>query len=110
MSIELLEEAAAALGELTDEVVFLGAATLPLWITDPAAPPVRPTADVDVIVEVTTLIAYNEFEQRLRKVGFRDEGTMIGRFLLGGSDLACRGGPRRLTRAEVRHIRLLPIG
>jgi predicted nucleotidyltransferase len=86
MSIELLEEAAAALGDLTDEVVFLGAATLPLWITDPAAPPVRPTVDVDVVVEVTTLIAYNDFEQRLRRSGFRDDGTMIGRFLFGEAE------------------------
>lgn len=66
MSIELLEEAAAALGDLKEEVVFLGAATLVLWVSDAAAPPLRPTADVDVVVEVTSLIAYNDFEARLR--------------------------------------------
>ena len=51
MSVDLLELAAAALGELRDEVVFVGGATVGLWITDPAAPPPRPTVDVDVIVE-----------------------------------------------------------
>lgn len=82
MSIELLEQAAAALGnDLNDRVVFVGAATLPLWITDSAAPPLRPTIDVDVVVEVGTLIAYNRFEQQLRRTGFRDEGTVLGRFL-----------------------------
>jgi len=48
MSIDLLERGAAALGELVDEVVFVGGATIALWITDPAAPPPRPTKDVDV--------------------------------------------------------------
>jgi hypothetical protein len=43
MSIDLLERGAAALGDLVDEVVFVGGATVTLWITDPAAPPPRPT-------------------------------------------------------------------
>jgi hypothetical protein len=85
MSVELLERAATALGEeLRSEVVFVGAATLPLWISDPGAPSLRPTKDVDVVVEVSTLIAYNRFEQRLRQAGFRDEGTVLGRFIHNG--------------------------
>ena len=53
MSLELLELAAARLGELLDELVFVGGATVELWITDPAAPEFRPTYDVDAIVEVS---------------------------------------------------------
>lgn len=53
MSIQLLELAAESLGELREDVVFVGAATVTLWITDPGAPPVRPTRDVDVVAEVT---------------------------------------------------------
>lgn len=87
MTVELLDEAAAALGEMRDDVVFLGAATLVLWITDEGLPPLRPTADVDVVVEVTTLIEYNRFEARLRAAGFRDEGSVLGRFLFGPNDL-----------------------
>ena len=52
MSIDLLELGASVLGDLVDEVVFVGGATVTLWITDPTAPPRRPTKDVDVIVEV----------------------------------------------------------
>ena len=66
MSVELLELAAATLGELVDEVVFVGGATVTLWITDPGAPPVRPTKDVDVVVEVTTRSEFHAFEARLR--------------------------------------------
>jgi hypothetical protein len=73
MSVELLELAAGALDDLPDEVVFVGGATLTLWITDPAAPPPRPTKDVDVIVEVTTRGRFHAFEERLRKRGFKED-------------------------------------
>jgi hypothetical protein len=53
MSEELLELAAGILGPLVDEIVFLGGATVHLWLTEPAAPPVRATDDVDVICDVT---------------------------------------------------------
>lgn len=87
MTIDLLELGHAALGALVEEVVFVGGATIALWITDPAAPPVRVTQDVDVIVEVTSRRAYYEFEERLREAGFREEQTVICRWLHCGSDL-----------------------
>jgi hypothetical protein len=64
VSIELLELAAEALGPLPGEVVFLGGASVVLWITDPAAPPPRATMDVDVVVEVTTRTADLAFDER----------------------------------------------
>jgi hypothetical protein len=73
VNIELLELAGSALGELVDQVVFVGGPTVGLWITDPAAPPVRPTDDVDVVVEVATRSAFYDFEAKLREVGFRED-------------------------------------
>lgn len=73
MSTELLELAADALGELLCEVVFVGGATVTLWITDPGAPPVRPTKDVDVVVEVATRSAFHDFEARLRERRFAED-------------------------------------
>lgn len=73
MSIDLLELAAEALGELLEEVVFVGAATVTPWITDPGAPPVRPTRDVDVVVEVTTRAGFYDFESRLRARDFAED-------------------------------------
>jgi nucleotidyltransferase AbiEii toxin of type IV toxin-antitoxin system len=67
------ELAAAALSDLLAQVVFVGGATVELWITDPGAPPVRPTQDVDVIVEVTTRLAFHEFEARLRERRFIED-------------------------------------
>jgi predicted nucleotidyltransferase len=80
MSIELLELGASALRQFTDEVVFVGGATVTLWITDPAAPPPRPTKDVDVIVEVASRTDYHAFEARLRDAGFRGDGEIICRW------------------------------
>jgi len=73
VSIELLELAADTLGPLLDEVVFVGGVTVTLWITDPGAPPVRPTKDVDVVVEVATRGAFHDFEARLRERGFAED-------------------------------------
>lgn len=72
-NVEMLELAAAALADLPDEVVFVGGATVELWATDEAAQEFRPTEDVDVIVEITTRMAYYRFEDRLRRAGFSNE-------------------------------------
>lgn len=73
MNIELLELAESLLGELVEEVVFVGGATIGLWISDPAAPPLRPTDDVDVVVEVVTRGDFYGFETKLRHAGFRED-------------------------------------
>lgn len=73
MTIDLLERGAAALGDLVDQVAFVGGATIVLWITDPGAPAPRPTKDVDVVIEVTTPNAFHDFQARLRARGFRED-------------------------------------
>jgi hypothetical protein len=50
--VEAISAIARRLGALTDDLVFLGGAVVPLLLTDPAAPPPRATNDVDAIVEV----------------------------------------------------------
>ena len=80
MSEELLELAVSSLGDLLEEVVFVGGATIALWITDPAAPPPRVTKDVDVIVEVATRTRYYAFEQKLRDAGFDGDAEFICRW------------------------------
>jgi len=73
VSVELLEFAAEALGDLLEGVVFVGGATVTLWITDPGAPPVRPTNDVDVVVEVVSRSGFQRFESRLRARDFSED-------------------------------------
>jgi hypothetical protein len=82
LSIALLEEAAASLGPVLDEVAFLGGASLVLWITDSAAPDPRVTLDVDVIVLINTRLDYFDLGERLRRQGFNEdaEGGVICRW------------------------------
>ncbi|WP_035126009.1 nucleotidyl transferase AbiEii/AbiGii toxin family protein [Conexibacter woesei] len=95
MSIELLERGAAALGPLTDQVAFVGGATIALWITDPGAPAPRPTKDVDVVVEVTTRSALHAFETALRERGFSNdaESSVICRWRHDAFDLTLDAMP-----------------
>jgi hypothetical protein len=64
VTLELLERAAAALEPVLSDVVFLGGASIVLWITDPGAPAPRPTKDVDVVVGVTSRTAFHAFDGR----------------------------------------------
>lgn len=61
---------AIALGGLLNEVVFVGGQMVPFFITDRGLHRMRPTDDVDVVVECRTRHAYHEFAQRLQAVGF----------------------------------------
>ena len=82
----MLEMAAEKLGSLVDTVVFLGGCATGLLITDPAAPPMRATVDVDVIVEVASLPDYHRFSSKLRERNFSEDsnpGAPICRWLSG---------------------------
>lgn len=62
---------AIALGGLLNEVVFVGGQMVPFFITDRGLHRMRPTEDVDVVVECRTRQAYHDAAQRLHAVGFR---------------------------------------
>jgi len=72
-NLEILEKAVHRLDSLADEMVFLGACATGLLLTDPAAPPIRGTLDVDVIVESASLAEYHRLAKKLRKRGFRED-------------------------------------
>jgi hypothetical protein len=123
MSIELLERAAQALGPELSDVVFLGGASMVLWITDPAAPAPHPTKDVDVVVEVASRSAFHAFEKRLRSLGFRgdqEEGIICrwhhrdGDLILDAmpSEAEILGFENRWQGASIPHAveRTLPSG
>jgi predicted nucleotidyltransferase len=75
VSIYLIEQAARALGPLCAEAVFLGGASIALWMTDPGAPAPRPTKDVDVVLDIASRLAYEHFSQRMRAQGFTEDST-----------------------------------
>ncbi len=55
-----------------DEVVFVGGATVHLWLTEPGAPPARATEDVDVLCEVTSRADYYRLGGKLRERGLQE--------------------------------------
>jgi len=69
----MLELVAQGLADLKDDVVFVGGTTTALYITDPAATNIRPTNDVDCIVEITSRISYHQIEDKLRALGFKND-------------------------------------
>lgn len=77
---------ARALGDERRRVVFVGGTVVALYPLEGGAD-VRPTQDVDCIVDVTTLGAYYAFVGRLRSLGFEactDEGAPVCRLVISG--------------------------
>lgn len=60
---------ARALGELREQVVFVGGAIAGQLITDPLAEGIRPTTDVDAIVEAR-MAQFHRIEQQVAACGF----------------------------------------
>ena len=70
-NVLLLEAVARQLDDdLLRDFVFIGGAVAGLLITDSAAPAIRATEDVDLIVQVATLADYHRVEARLCARGF----------------------------------------
>lgn len=61
--------AVKALGPLLDQLAFVGGCATGLLITDPAAPPVRTTTDVDVIVQIASYTDFIALERQLERLG-----------------------------------------
>lgn len=69
-NLPLLLRIADALGDLCDELVFVGGCAVGLLITDPTAGEVRATHDVDAIVQATSLARFQAIEAKLPPRGF----------------------------------------
>lgn len=72
-NLAAVEQAAAALGDLSDELVLVGGCTVGLLVTDTGQSEIRATVDVDWLTEVTPLSNYYEFCDRLRARGFTEQ-------------------------------------
>lgn len=74
-NIEMLTVVANGLGEIKNEVVFIGGSVAELYADDPASSDIRATLDIDCVVEISSRIRYNELEERLRAKGFYNDMT-----------------------------------
>jgi predicted nucleotidyltransferase len=116
----LLLSTVEKLAPLLDRIAFVGGCATGLLITDPGAAPVRPTLDVDVIVEVASYAEYTSLEQQLRHLGFREsraEGAPVCRWVSGDlildfmpTDPAILGFSNRWYLPALQHAILVPFG
>jgi hypothetical protein len=79
---------AERLGNLREDVVFLGGMVRELLVTDPVVPGKRFTKDVDVIVQIASRVEHARFSEEIRRLGFTEdmsEDAPICRFVLKGA-------------------------
>lgn len=83
-AIEQLELLAQKLGDLSQEIVIVGACSPALILDESTAPDLRPTYDVDILVQAESYGRYFHFIERLKEKGFTErEGDPIGRYVSG---------------------------
>ena len=87
-NIKLIELVAKGFEELKDEVVFIGGMVTFIYADDASLSDIRPTKDVDCIIEIHSKMAYYDLEEKLRKKGFKNdiysEKPLICRFIYEG--------------------------
>lgn len=85
VNIVRIKAVANALDNLKEKVVFVGGATLSLYPDRPVFE-VRPTDDVDVIIEILNYSDRAELEEKLRSIGFFHdiESGIICRYRIQG--------------------------
>lgn len=84
-NIVRIKAVANALTDLKEKVVFVGGATISLY-PDRAVFEVRPTDDVDVIIEILNYVDRAKLEEKLRSIGFSHdiESGIICRYKIQG--------------------------
>lgn len=70
-NINKIETLASVLGDLLNNVVFVGGSVLELYVTDHAAYENRPTDDIDIVISAPTLGGFFSWEQQLEQKGFK---------------------------------------
>lgn len=74
-NIEMLQTVANGLGELKDNMIFVGGAVAELYANNPAVSEIRPTLDVDCVIELRSKTAHAKLEDELRAKGFANDTT-----------------------------------
>ncbi len=76
-NIDMLQIVAIGLEEIKNDLVFVGGAVAELYASDPASSDIRPTTDIDCLIELYSRTDYSRLEERLRAKGFVND-TSIG--------------------------------
>ena len=69
-NIEMIQEVVKALEELNKDVVFGCGSTVALYLNPDTAEEIRPTDDVDIIIEIFSAAKYSDLSEKLLKLKF----------------------------------------
>jgi hypothetical protein len=86
-NISMLQTVANGLGNLKDDMVFVGGAVAELYASNPELSDIRPTLDVDCVIELRSKTAHAKLENDLRALGFENDtskGAPICRWIYRG--------------------------
>jgi hypothetical protein len=119
-NLVFLLRVAEKLRPMLDRIAFVGGCATGLFLSDPAAAPVRSTLDVDAIVEIASYAEFVALENRLGELGFRRdhaEAAPICRWLAGDlmldlmpTDSTILGFSNRWYRPALHNAQTVPIG
>jgi len=70
INIAVVAEVAQALKELKNQMVFIGGAVVSLYADDPIADEIRPTADIDMTINLMNFSNWTKMQERLAELGF----------------------------------------
>lgn len=72
-NITMLQTVANGLGNLKDDMVFVGGAVAELYASNPEISEIRPTLDLDCVIELRSKTAHAKLEDDLRALGFAND-------------------------------------
>ncbi len=65
INLKVVEKVAIALGELNNDVIYVGGAVVSLYVTDEAAEQSRPTKDIDISVQIRSYAEMEKLREQL---------------------------------------------
>jgi len=89
-NVPKMELVAQSLGNLREQLIFVGGCAVDLLLTDAAAAPARVTYDVDLVAQVAALSGYHKLESEFSNLGFKrdtSDGAPICRWRLAGLEV-----------------------
>lgn len=86
INIATIAEIAEALQELKDQMVFIGGAVISVYTDDLSADEIRPTADIDLTINLLNYADWIQKQERLAELGFSPDpnGQAIISYLYKG--------------------------
>jgi predicted nucleotidyltransferase len=73
INMGVVKKVAIALGELNEQVAYVGGATVSIYADDPAAEDVRPTKDIDIMLNIVSFAELTALQEKLAQKGIHPD-------------------------------------